>query len=113
MAVNFRGMDRSLIRRAKARAASVGLTLKQWVTGLIERALEPLPHERPHRRDVAPSPPDVSPVTDPLALRDTVGARANGVPASPQSEPSAPAEPPRGVSGRRDLLPPGGGGSST
>jgi len=39
MDLNLHRMPRSLISRAKSHAAALGLTLKDWVIGLIERAL--------------------------------------------------------------------------
>ena len=38
--VNLRGMDRDLINRSKARAARLGLTLKDWIVGLLKWALD-------------------------------------------------------------------------
>ena len=37
--VNMRAFPRTLRDRAKARAASLGLTLKDWIIGIIESAL--------------------------------------------------------------------------
>lgn len=43
--MNVHYFARSLRDRAKARAASLGLTLKEWLTGVMEKALgvEPKP----------------------------------------------------------------------
>lgn len=40
MDLNVHGVDRSLIRRARAHAMSLGLTLKAWLLGLIEFNLD-------------------------------------------------------------------------
>ena len=39
MDLNLHGVPRELVRRAKARAAMRGETLKEWVMGLMEGAL--------------------------------------------------------------------------
>lgn len=61
MDLNIHYFPRALAQRAKARAASVGLTLKQWLIGLITHALK--------SPGVASSTPGPQP---PLAGSDTL-----------------------------------------
>ena len=85
MDLNLHGMDRSLVQRAKSRAAALGLTLKQWIIGLMEKALK----------------------EDQIDSRATLDPRSADRPDLASQRSSAPnPEMPRG---RRDLLPPGGG----
>lgn len=79
--VHLHAMPRSLIARAKSRAALLGLTFKEWITGVIERALS-----HPHDADVTPR-------TDPLAPHATLAPRADDA-ASPIAPPDA--DPPGG-----------------
>jgi hypothetical protein len=63
MDMNVHYMSRSLVARAKSRAASLGLTLKEWLTGVIERALG-VEDKRPVDTDVK------VPTEKPLGRRD-------------------------------------------
>lgn len=75
--VHLHAMPRSLIARAKSRAALLGLTFKEWITSVIERALS-------H---------DVTASTDPLAPNGMIAPRADDA-ASPIAPPDA--DPPGG-----------------
>ena len=97
MNLHLHNVDSALLRRAKARASSLGVTLKAWVMALIAAAVA----EPQTRIDIGPSthPIPTSPV--PVDARGTV---SRGRPAPPTS--------PTPPTGRRDLIPPTDKGGS-
>ena len=89
--VHLHYMPRSLMTRARAHAASLGITLKEWIIGLMERALGV----------TAESHPSVTPRTPPPKPIDRGDTLAPGSKIAASEE--APREAPKPPSGRRDL----------
>jgi hypothetical protein len=90
MDLNLHYMPRSLVARAKSHAASLGITLKEWVIGLVERALGITAAEEISRITVK-------------EIETTLAPRIAKVDADDTLAPEAPREAPKPPSGRRDL----------
>jgi hypothetical protein len=67
--VHLHYMPRSLMARARAHAASLGITLKEWIIGLMERALGVTTesHSPVTQRTPPPTPIDRSDTVNPVA----------------------------------------------